>query len=105
MSKIILKPGDKFKYRIPPMVNEYYFLYCGKVDVNGEIKALCHKREKLFPNFSEYKTFPLNHLSKDGKLRHGVTLINQNPVQLEASRRIAKKRKMKWIKEHEKEGT
>lgn len=95
-NRIILRVGDKFKFNIPKFLRDIEYLYCGKVQVGNKIKALCHKRYlKEHEEANKYCLLSLDYFSSG--LRKDIEIIKQNEAQFEASRRMAKKRKERWL--------
>mgnify|MGYP001625095488 CR=1 FL=1 len=98
-SRIILRVGDKFKFNIPTILRGVEYMFCGFVDVDGKMKSLCHKKYlKEEEKANEYCLLSLNYFSSG--LRKDIEIIKQNEAQFEASRRIARKRRKKWIDEN-----
>lgn len=96
-NRIVLRVGDKFKFDIPKFLRNIEYLYCGKVQVGNKTKALCHKRYLKGEKENSYCLLSLDYFSSG--LRKDIKFIKQNEAQLEASRRLAKKRKKKWENE------
>lgn len=68
------------------------WMYCGIVE-NGK---LMYNKNKM-----EYKVVPKDWFrAPGGRIKTGISVLKQNEAQLEASRRVAKKRKQRWCKEH-----
>lgn len=69
------------------------WMYCGTVK-NGK---LMYNKNKM-----EYKVVPTDWFrAQFGVIRAGISVMKQNEAQLEASKRMAKKRKAKWIEKNE----
>lgn len=69
------------------------WLYCGSVQ-NGK---LMYNKNKM-----EYKVVPKDWFrGQTGRLRTGISVLKQNKAQLEASKRMAKKRKARWLEKNE----
>lgn len=68
------------------------WLYCGAVK-GGK---LMYNKNKM-----EYKVVSIDWFrAPGGRIKTGISVLKQNEAQLEASRRVAKKRKRRWCEKH-----
>lgn len=88
-----LYPGDKLEIKSHFSDSRLRYLYCGKV---GN-KYLLHRTST-----GGYMEVDKGYLrGQTGNISNRIKCVEQNPAQLEASKRMAKKRKAKWLKENE----
>lgn len=90
-----LYPGDKV------CANSYFsdskqkYLYCGSSNRRGKYLLYISEGGMIEVDKGFFR-------GQTGKISRQVCGIIQNGPQLQASKRVAKKRKVKWLKEHEK---
>lgn len=99
-NRIVLKVGDKFKFIYPKLLRKNVYLYCGKVLVNDTYKSLVYVKTPEGQK-NRYSLLSLDYF-KNGSMAffREIEKMQQNDVQFEASRRMARKRKKKWIDEN-----
>lgn len=69
------------------------WMYCGTV----KNRKLMYNKNKM-----EYKVVPKDWFrAQSGIIRRGISVMKQNEAQLEASKRMAKKRKARWLEKNE----
>lgn len=88
-----LKVGTKFVVNSRFSDKSKKFLYCGKV--HGKPLLYCYEEQK-------YRIAPRDYLrTQTGKIKTNVSIVRQSEEQFEASRRIATKRRKRYIEINE----